>query len=133
MDKTIKATLPSGSYLMIEVEIGGSSFTFYGAKKIESIKYNTMPSPGKFKGHEIDLPPGQYELVGKGNEISEEVWNGMVEIISPETKTTKCVFRNYCANKYNIIEQFFTGKESGHSWIKSKGMHPERTLILKIK
>lgn len=79
------------------------------------------------------LEPG-WEIVGKGTKITEDVWRGIVEKGKVDDVEG---FNEYCEVWYSDYENpgitINDATESGHSWIKSHGMKPETTLILKLK
>jgi hypothetical protein len=74
----------------------------------------------------IDIPPGNWQLIGKGDALTEEQWKGIVETeyiedighfpIDYETEESDC-------SSYT---------ESGLSLLRSHGMN-ENTIILKEK
>lgn len=78
---------------------------------------------------------GQWEIIGKGNEITEEVWRGIVEELHGHFLEYDRTSEYYTVGLDKIYGKtyFNTATESGHSWIKSHGMKPETTLILKLK
>lgn len=81
----------------------------------------------------VKLPPGQWEIIGKGNEITEEVW---AQILVKEDLYWEMSYRRYPEPGQELAFQEHiadTATESGHSLIKSHGMKPETTLILKLK
>jgi hypothetical protein len=81
---------------------------------------------------EMDLPPGQYELIGKGDQINEEVAEKIVELdyfdgVGP-------MYANYgLKHVWTFGKTFHTGKASLASWIRSIGYSVDRCVILKIK
>jgi hypothetical protein len=94
-------------------------FTFQNTNK-ESLYY------GEWEGDWIELPPGNWQLIGKGDALTEEQWKGIVETeyiedighfpIDYETEESDC-------SSYT---------ESGLSLLRSHGMN-ENTIILKEK
>lgn len=85
-----------------------------------------------------DLPPGQWQIVGLGNQLTEEQWKGIVEwyedsndsSYDPQYNETTYfnVFKDYVTGDEGEVD---TATESGLSLLTSKGLKPENTLILK--
>lgn len=109
-----------GNYFVVNVpedahefEIDGELFykaSFLGKQNIMQMK---------------KLPSGQWEIIGKGDILSEEQWKGIVEYYP----TTMTLYRDYSQQVFGD-DVFFTAKESGYSLLKSRGMKPENSLIL---
>lgn len=117
-------------YLLVEVPWEKTPYGF----TVEQNNYqNEITCTLYWKYGEIEisrevLPLGQWEIIGKGNEIKEEVWEDIAECISAKND----LWKRYDGNTY-WSDLFKTATESGHSLIKSHGMKPETTLILKLK
>lgn len=83
--------------------------------------------------YEVKSFNGLWEIIGKGNEITEEVW---AQILVKEDLYWEMSYRRYPEPGQELAFQEHiadTATESGHSLIKSHGMKPETTLILKLK
>ncbi len=120
-------TLPSGKYLLVTVPEDALDIEVIPDKVDAS-----WPDYLKFVSLKEDmcahwrLPPGRWQLIGKGGELSEEQWKGIVETeyiedighfpIDYETEESDC-------SSYT---------ESGLSLLRSHGMN-ENTIILKEK
>lgn len=75
----------------------------------------------------IELPPGSWSILGKGNELTEEQWNGIVEqIVVMSGDDLIDGFKDYCDPVHGYVSPI----PSGLSLLKSKGLNPETTLIL---
>jgi hypothetical protein len=109
---TTPITLPSGSYLAVTVPVDATRFCI-------NVFNNGSPELGMDADEwedwrHLDLPPGQYELIGLAKEISrEQAWD-MVE---------------FNPKKHTIINPLITLE----TYIKSNGLELETTVILKIK
>lgn len=73
------------------------------------------------------LPPGSWSILGKGNELTEEQWNGIVEqIVVMSGDDLIDGFKDYCDPVHGYVSPI----PSGLSLLKSKGLNPTTTLIL---
>ena len=72
----------------------------------------------------IDLPPGQWSIVGKPLELSEEICKTIVRVTIIQGSTFGTDYQNKKAFKRSA-------KESLLSLVESEGFEPETTLILK--
>lgn len=83
-----------------------------------------------------DLPPGQWQILGLGNQLTEEQWKGIVGISHENVKIDWDVVEEWVyGNIYKDYELkdslYYTATESGLSLLTSKGLKPQNTLILK--
>jgi hypothetical protein len=65
MKKEQTAIHLNGNYWGAEVVQGGFNFQLFGGVQADQIRYSSMPSPGKFRNHEISIPPGEWQIAGK--------------------------------------------------------------------
>lgn len=118
--KTVK--LNSGVFLLVEVKEGNPT--------LEVINFDETTSwlrwflPDWSDNGNINLPAGQWEIIGKGNEITEEVWE---QIFKEDGLNKIC---EHDGGGY-VTESDFTSMAI--AWMKFKGMSLETTLILKLK
>ena len=79
----------------------------------------------------IDLPPGNYSIIGLAGDVPEEKAKELMPIISGWSKV---LFYNYtasCSDYRDIIDAAFEdAKPSLHSWVRSEGFEVETCLIL---
>lgn len=93
--------------------------------------------------HDIILPPGQYEIVGKGDQLTEEQWKGIVEVVDYDIPPSagndfrgdwRSAYRDYVSlvetgcSEYPFVK---TAIESGLSLLSSLSLKPEQSLIIK--
>ncbi len=84
---------------------------------------------------ELNIPPGSWQLLGIGSEITEEVWGGVVESDmyndGPQEEHGLGMVRYYRDYPDDLSDSFlFTATESGHSLIKSLGYEPGEVIVL---
>ncbi len=82
-----------------------------------------------------DLPPGDWQPLGKGSEISNDQWKDLVESDRyydghPEDHGLGEVtyYRDYPNELHESC--IFSASESGLSWIRSIGKDPEKVYLL---
>ena len=75
----------------------------------------------------VDLPPGQWKLIGRLKDIDEKGWRGIVELC--EHFDGFYGYRNYLIT--GTYEKH--ALESGHSLMKANGFEMEDVLLEKIK
>lgn len=114
--------LPSGKYLLVEVPERTTAkqfFIHYDRVWVDS----TYPKDYFSKR----MPTGQWAIVGKASELTEQQWKGIVDRGFYEG--------NFCGYPSYELKQFFYSyaAESGQSLIKSHSMKSETTLILKAE
>lgn len=68
------------------------------------------------------IPPGQWQLLGIGSEIKEEVCSEVIPELNCRER-----YPNYCGD-YPIW--FHSRKESLHSIIRSLGYEPDKAIVL---
>jgi len=69
-----KASLPSGEYLLVRVPEKYEDF------KLANGWVWAFKHPGmSVRSRIVELPPGNYTLIGLGSEISEEQWSRIIE------------------------------------------------------
>lgn len=73
----IQANLPSGQYLLIDVDEGIRDIRMFKGNHESYLLYR--PKEFNAPGQKIQLPEGQWELIGKADAVSEEVAAGIVE------------------------------------------------------
>lgn len=81
------------------------------------------------------LPEGNYQILGLASSLTEDQWKGIVEMEKEnvmidwdviEGDVMGNIYKDYCGD-----EIFYTPEESGQSFLKSKSLEAERTLVLK--
>lgn len=75
--------------------------------------------------YSTNFPEGQWQILGLGNQLTEEQWEGVVDSKMEGRELWKSYETSYTA--------FHNATESGLSLLKSKGLKPQNTLILKRK
>jgi len=110
--KTIKTT--KGTFILVEVPKGSSEFHI---KKRDNgiIALSYFIETRGF----IDLPAGNYELIGNPFEFSEEQWMEIVHYFKYSG-----LYQNY--NDGNFA--FKTATESGQSWLRANKIYRENPL-----
>lgn len=73
----------------------------------------------------VVLPSGQWSLLGRPKEITEEQWKGIVDTY-PDDGCGGFAYMDYTS----CVNGFETAKESGLDLLKSKGLNPESIIIL---
>lgn len=93
---------------------------------------------GNMWSESIKLPPGNWKILGKGSDLSEEQWKGIVEAFTHKmgyfgdsNKAEKIVlYMNYMIERpVPVTFLYCDAKDSGLSLLKSKGLNPD-VLIL---
>jgi hypothetical protein len=115
-----KITLPSGEYLMVEVPkerkimlaTDGNLYHYRGS--------------GAVTGQRIDIPLGNYTLIGLCSEISEEEAKGIVH-------EGNKLFAGYMYDYNKKANVAATALLSLASLVRSNGMEVDTTVLLKIK
>ena len=74
----------------------------------------------------VDLPPGNYTIIGKGDELRNIDWESIVDFRMTEPDGRFILWKNYG----NTETWFGIAKDSGYSLLKSKNLSPETTLII---
>lgn len=102
---------------------------------VEKLVFSSeIQDPLKCGGDMLHLPAGQWEILGKGDSLTEEQW---VWVATQVVGWSSVIYHNHTASGRDyrdIVEAAFsTATESGLSLLKSKGLKPENTLILKRK
>jgi len=124
----IPINLPSGNYFIVGVPEGARNIL------IKKNQLRWKINPLKFYWDLLSLPPGAYEIVGKGlcSEITEEEWKGVVERYFPdEQEYLPTAFWNYPQYKDNGPLYDATSTDSGHSLIQSHNQQPDRCVLVK--
>ena len=120
-------------YLLQEVPEGQMYFVIFSNEFRQEIRYNKMVSPGKFKAVPIQLPPGNWQIVARASEITEEQAKGIVERFKSSWGTF--YYPEYPLEKTQGARRtkpgYDTAIESLHSLIRSHGMEVNECLILK--
>lgn len=77
----------------------------------------------------VELSAGKWELVGKGSEVTEEQWEGIVdkEYFEDDSEYYYIYEKD---NKVRANLFYDTAVESGLSWLKSLNHDPDTTIIL---
>lgn len=118
-----------GDYLLVQVPEDAHSFEVYENNVIGGycIMY-LRGNPDYACEYSPNLPPGNYSIVGKGNELKWSDWVGIVEKENDESESLNCWwYKDY--EKNEIMTK--NAVKSGLSLIRSKGLSPEITLIIK--
>lgn len=122
-------------YLFVEVPIEGIDHWIINNGK-EKVGVNWY-IPNKVFGEEgnmwsegFRLPEGTWQIIGKGDELTEEQWNGIVDDYWQPGEFIGWTKRDYTCPDPNV-SSFDTAIESGHSLLKSLSLEPGKTLILK--
>lgn len=71
-----------------------------------------------------DLPPGNWSILGRPNELSEEQWKKVV------TAEKTFGYPSYGQIPNGSYQWFAKPSESGQSLLKSKNVNPESVIIL---
>lgn len=86
------------------------------------------------RGVIIDELSGQYELLGRAGELSEEQWEKMCEFWTSDAEgqiMNWTQWKNYynpsSKNDYDLL----TALESGHSWLRVNNINKKDLLIIK--
>lgn len=108
--------LESGRVMVVANPDDATNFTV-----IESHSYFHSPRLEHSIGG-IDLPPGQWQLLGIGSEIKEEVCSGVIPELNCRER-----YPNYCGD-YPIW--FHSRIESLHSLLRSMGFEPDKAIVL---
>ncbi len=129
-----QSTLPSGKYLLVDEipkDAGGVEIPDFLMDGCQFITY-CVKFGDEIEERDLCLPPGSYELVGKGDKIDEETWKGMVKGYIYSGKISFQAYYDYSEREPISMDDIFsTAVESGISWIKSHGMEPGNVVILK--
>lgn len=127
----IQIQLPSGCYLLLTVPENYWAFHFEG----DWVHAYPVDGGGGTKpiGWHTQVPnPGQWSIIGKGSELKEDDWKGIVPEVSG---WSRIIYYNHTASGRDyrdIVDTAFdTATNSGLSLISSHNMKPETTLILK--
>lgn len=117
--------LTTGEYLLVEVPEGCHEIEInYGKDKVVFWEDGFSS--------ELGLPPGQWEIIGRASELSEEQWSGIVE---PIGGWSSVLYYDYSASGRDYRDIIESGlkspTESGLSLIKSHSMNPETTLVIR--
>lgn len=100
--------LPSGEYLLVKVP---EAVQFQIKKNADHSLLFVLYNWNGFTNVSQDiLPPGNWELIGRGSEITENQWQEMLP-----------------------FSDHYFAKETGHSLIASHNYTPETTILLKKK
>jgi hypothetical protein len=126
-DKAIAFQIPKNAY-GFRIDTGG-----YVCMKWEE---DRVKDPLAEYYDEETLPPGQWSLLGKASELTEEQWRGIVD--RDKRKTSNGLiemeisgFKDYERfGGSSIFRVKSTAIESGLSLLKSHNLAPETTLIL---
>lgn len=78
------------------------------------------------------LPPGQWQILGLGHQLTEEQWKGIVERQRGQGLYWHYNIRGSSLGQYGAF-LLDTATKSGLSLLKSKSLDPSTTLILKRK
>lgn len=73
----------------------------------------------------IHLPKGEWELPGLADQLSEEQWKGVVEVIEGD----EGFYHNYDLTTFREVY----ATESGHSLLRKHNLEKETTVLLKRK
>ncbi len=84
-----------------------------------------IQDPLKCGGDMIHLPPGQWQILSRASELTEEQWKGIVGWFELAGKVG---YRDYSHDDPRF--PFANATESGLSLLKSKGLNPDEVLIL---
>lgn len=112
--------------LAASVPYNGTAFSLFVSEMTTSLQFILNRKP-----HFIALPPGEYKILGKPKEVTEEQWRELVdrdylEVVNiGEYDGFVCYYddRLYCD----------TATESGLSFCKVEGIDDNSVLIEKIK
>jgi len=118
-------TLPSGKYLMMEVPEDAKDFIIDAELFYKASFLGSLPNIG----HTKPLPPGNWQIIGKADEMGEDKWFNIVEHHLYPFDNNIAGFENYNDEGYLSL---ITATQSGHSLLSSHGMKPETTLMLRL-
>lgn len=125
-------TLPSGSYLLVEIPTHINKIVW---EKGNEGKVLWMFSIKNDLWHDRRVrinPPGNYQIVGKGNEITDQQWEYIVDYVRGGFFGHIYGWKDYNESGFSMDEPpLKTALMSGLSLIKSNGFNPSATLILK--
>lgn len=126
--RTKEVELPSGKYLLITVpeDVDENMKPELVGMRLQNLQW--WRKPVLANPFFIGLPPGQWQIIGKANELSEQQWKAVVDYqLHPfSTKVYGYTYKNQ-----ESYSPFKKAKLAGHSLIKSHSMNPDTTLILK--
>lgn len=118
-------------YALVTVPKDAQDFDFWEEKDRQYISFSVGQGTEGFDLLREEIPAGEWELVGKGSELSFVDWAGIIESEHDGSGTLTRWYKNYVAP-----DNMFYGhpKESGLSWLKSLSYDPETIVIIrKIK
>jgi hypothetical protein len=116
--------LPTGEYLLVEVPEDAKQFQVLNEYNV--LWYQMPIIRGKSSK---ELPSGQWEIIGRASELTEDHWDEIVEN-KWDDYADGMWWKIYDSDQ---DEWGMCPTESGLSLIKSHSMNPSTTLILKIK
>lgn len=122
-------TLPSGSYLLIEVPEDAKEIVVFDNITERFLSWYDGDDP-PHPDHGKALPSGNWELIGKGDQLSDEIIEGIIGEWKKCYYTEDDWIRGYPSydKEYECYE---TAKESLVSLLTHHGYKPETTVILK--
>lgn len=134
---TKEITLPSGRYLLVKCALGLEPIVIdnNSAMHGKSVVCNEV---SKERLAWIQIPSNNTcTLIGKADQLTEDQWKGIVEILYENVRIEYDVLEGYIYGNiykdYAQIEQLnYEAKESGLSLLKAHGFEIDTTLILKI-
>ena len=116
--------------MLVEVPDTAHSFV------VDNNGYLLMSVPGsQYTSDQYSLDdwiPTKCEVVGKGNELSDEQWKGIVPPATGGFFGNLSGYKDFTYQMAMDISPLKTATESGYSMIKSHFMKPETTLLLKL-
>ena len=122
----IEKNINGDTYLFVEVpESSGEYFLEDWPFNNEVVIGMAAPDPDLYE----TLPEGNYTIIGKASEISEEQWEEIVAI--DELEVVGIGGYSGFVNYEDKNTFFSTATESGLSLIKSMNLIPPTTLIIK--
>lgn len=114
-------TLDSGEYLMVDTPDGAHDFQIEGKYKDKLCFHIEEPNPIHPWPTVIILPVGEFEIVGIGNELTDEQWSGIVDC------KLLVMFPDYTKKDF----YFDYPTASGLSLIQHHGMKPNCVILKK--
>ena len=117
-----------GNFMLIDVPKDAKSFLIKGYWLFYEHNFDRL---GLGEDEMIDLPPGQWQIVGIASSLTEEQWKGIVEK-DTDFPNLPGLYKYYESGSLKDIQVSATAqaKTSGLSLLAAHGKKPSTTLVI---
>lgn len=139
---TITTELNKERYCLVQVPNSQRYFDIFISSGQQSLVWNEMIKPGKFRSKNITLPVGSWIIIGVGKDLSEEQWKEITprydgdDAWCPTFNDPDSGGHGFCYQDFISADEhgcYYTATESGKSFLTSLGATEDFLILKEVK